>query len=187
MTLPLPEEHTLKPLSPYGASKVAGEAFMMAYKNCGKLRNAASLRFFNVYGEGQNLEYAGVITKFTDRLAKGLPPVIYGDGNQTRDFIFIEDVVKSITVAANANVSGVFNIGTGMETSINSLAEIMINIFGLKNTRPFKEKPNPGEILRSYANVQRARNLLKFEAHYDLDTGLRRLLERPATSASKPS
>jgi UDP-glucose 4-epimerase len=182
-TLPLYEEHTLKPLSPYGASKVAGEAFVMAYKNCGKLHNTISLRFFNVYGKGQNPEYAGVITKFTDRLAKGLPPVIHGDGNQTRDFIFIEDVVKSITIAANAKVSGVFNIGTGIETSINNLAEMMIKIFGLNDIQPLKEKPKSGEILRSYANVQTSRNLLGFEARHDLDAGLRRFLRSTASSS----
>jgi UDP-glucose 4-epimerase len=90
--LPIPEDHVLEPLSPYGATKVAGESLVNSYKNCGKIKNAIILRFFNVYGEGQNKEYAGVITNFADRLSTGLPPVIYGDGRQTRDFVSVDDV-----------------------------------------------------------------------------------------------
>ena len=86
-----------EPISPYGASKVAGEALVSSYKS--RIKNCLTLRFFNVYGEGQNPEYAGVIIKFIDRLSNQLPPLIYGDGQQTRDFISVNDLVNAIILA----------------------------------------------------------------------------------------
>jgi len=83
--LPISETEQLDPLSPYGASKIAGEALVSSFRNTGKIQNAVSIRLFNVFGEGQSFGYAGVITKFAERLSASLLPVIYGDGNQTRD------------------------------------------------------------------------------------------------------
>ena len=103
--LPLSEDdHLLEPLSPYGASKVAGEALVTSYRNSKKIKNAITLRFFNVYGEGQNREYAGVITRFSERLFRGLPPIIYGDGKQTRDFVSVNDVVNAILLAVKQQI-----------------------------------------------------------------------------------
>lgn len=175
--LPLDENHVSDPISPYGASKVAGEALIAAYKHSGKLLNAVSLRFFNVYGEGQNPEYAGVITKFKDRLVKGLAPVIYGDGEQTRDFIFVGDVVESIVLAAKSDRYGVFNIGTGRPTSIIELAAKMIKIFGYNDMKPIGEKAATGQILHSYAEVKSVKSALGFEAKNELETTLKRVVE----------
>ena len=97
---PIPEKEQLDPLSPYGASKIAGEALVSSFKNTEKIQNAVSIRIFNVFGEGQSFGYAGVITKFAERLSASLPPVIYGNGDQTRDFIFVDDVVSVIVLSA---------------------------------------------------------------------------------------
>ena len=94
--LPLLEERTAEPISPYGASKVAGEALVSYFKS--KIPNCLSLRFFNVYGKGQSLEDTGVISKFLERLSEGLPPIIYGNGFHTRDFISVNDVVNAIVL-----------------------------------------------------------------------------------------
>lgn len=80
------------------ASKIAGEGLVSSFKNMGKIQSSLSLRMFNVFGEGLSSEYAGVISRFAERLAVNLPPVLYGDGNQIRDFIFIEDVVKAFLI-----------------------------------------------------------------------------------------
>src|SRR6476620_8408730 len=99
--LPISENIKLKPISPYGASKVVAEEITNAYANLQLFDSIISLRFFNVFGLGQSDEYAGVISKFKDRIKEGRPPVIFGDGNQQRDFISVGDVVNSIAVALN--------------------------------------------------------------------------------------
>jgi UDP-glucose 4-epimerase len=163
-------------LSPYAASKVAAEALVSSYRNLGKIRKAISLRFFNVYGENQNEEYAGVITKFAMRLSKGLAPIIYGDGKQTRDFIFVEDVVDAIILSAQydktIDSSAVFNIGRGVPVRINDLAQRMIRIFGL-DLKPIYRQANKGDIKDSYADMTKSKRILKFTAHKDFDQGLR--------------
>ena len=121
---PISEDHPLNPLSPYGLSKVIGEKLVSTYRKLKKLQHAISLRFFNVYGEGQTIEYAGVITKFAERLSKGLPPIIYGDGYQTRDFVSVNDVSNAILLAAEShnNISqDVFNVATGKSIDIKIL------------------------------------------------------------------
>ncbi len=135
---PISESHILSPLSPYGASKVAGEALVSCYRNLNQIQNTLSLRFFNIYGKGQSPQYAGVITKFTERLSQRLPPIIYGDGNQTRDFISVNDVVNAILLAAKLNDEDnsnnasnmTLNIATGRPIRIKDLARLMIKISG---------------------------------------------------------
>ena len=135
-----------------------------------KIQNAISLRFFNVYGENQNPQYAGVITKFIERLSKGLAPTIFGDGEQTRDFIHVGDVVDAIISASSfkhdikdldearnwLSSSTTFNVGTGYPTSINRLADKLIKIFGL-NLKPVFTKMVAGRnteaLLRKYRKV----------------------------------
>ncbi|AFU57883.1 NAD-dependent epimerase/dehydratase family, includes UDP-galactose 4-epimerase-like proteins [Candidatus Nitrososphaera gargensis Ga9.2] len=174
--LPVPEDKELRPISPYGESKVAGEKLVESYQKSGKIPHAISLRFFNVYGEGQNPRYAGVITKFTERLSKGLPPVIYGDGMQTRDFISINDVVDAIMLAIGSGTFGVFNIGTGKAITINELAKEMMRMFGL-DLRPEHQKANHGEILHSCADIKRSSTALGFVARRTLEVELRNIIE----------
>lgn len=173
--LPLPEDHLLEPLSPYGASKVAGEALVSAYRNSNRIPKTTILRFFNVYGSGQTSSYAGVITKFLERLSRGQSPIIFGDGSQTRDFIFVDDVVDAILFALSTRDSGIFNIGTGKPVSINELASKLIKISGFSR-KPIYRRPLTGDISHSYADTRKANNELNFFAKKDIETGLRQLV-----------
>ena len=172
----LSEDHILEPLSPYAASKVAGEALVSSYRNCGKIPNAVSLRLFNVYGKDQNPQYAGVIQKVAERLSRGLPPIIYGDGEQIRDFISVHDVVDALILASEAKVSGIFNIGTGKPTSINELVRQMVKMFGLR-TEPTYLEPRRGDIKYGVADVGKSVRILKFKASEGLQIGLQKMLK----------
>jgi len=180
--LPMSEGHIPNPLSPYGASKLAGELLVHSYGKLGKIQNAISLRFFNVYGKCQSLEYAGVITKFAERLSKGLRPIIYGDGQQTRDFVSVRDAVDAILLAlssdnkmSSSSAPRVFNIASGKSISINDLAKTMIRISGL-DLLPLYEEERKGDIKNVVADITRAKNILGFEAKEELETGLKQLM-----------
>jgi len=186
--LPISENQKLRPLSPYGTSKMLAEQHVLSYKKLKKIQNTISLRIFNVYGRGQTSE-SDVITKFATRLSKGLPPIIYGDGKHTRDFISVDDVTESILSSIramedpksyykdNLNSPPVFNVGTGTATSIKELAEKMIIISGLE-LNPIYEKASHDSkvILHSYANMEKAKNALDFVAKKDFEAGLREII-----------
>jgi UDP-glucose 4-epimerase len=175
---PIREDHILDPLSPYGASKIAGEALIASYANCGKIANAASMRFFNVYGDGQSAAYAGVITKFAERLSAGLPPVIYGDGLQTRDFVYVQDVANAVTLAleSSAGPQGAFNVATGRSITINELARAMIKIFGL-DLEPVYEDERTGDIKLAQVDIERAKRRLGYSPQGKLEDILRVMME----------
>jgi UDP-glucose 4-epimerase len=166
--LPIDENHPTKPLSPYGLSKLAGEqvAQMLA-------PGAAILRLFNVYGPGQTGPYAGVITKFVERAKRGLPPVIYGDGTQTRDFIHVADIASFVEVILDRGAAGVYNVGTGSAVSTRELAAIVMRLAGLGG-EPAYAPPRPGDIKHSAADVSKAR-ALGWEPRVSVEEGLRRL------------
>jgi UDP-glucose 4-epimerase len=166
--LPIDENHPTSPLSPYGLSKLAGEqaSQMLA-------PGAAVLRLFNVYGPGQTGPYAGVITKFVERAKRGLPPVIYGDGTQTRDFIHVADVARLVEVVLDRGASCVYNVGTGGAVSIRELAAIVMRLAGL-NGEPLYAPPRPGDIKHSTADVSKAR-ALGWQPQIPLEEGMRRL------------
>jgi len=186
--LPISENQKLRPLSPYGTSKMLAEQHVLSFKKLKKIQNTISLRIFNVYGRGQTSE-SDVITKFATRLSKGLPPIIYGDGKHTRDFISVDDVTESILSSIramedpksyykdNLNSPPVFNVGTGTATSIKELAEKMIIISGLE-LNPIYEKASHDSkvILHSYANMEKAKNALDFVAKKDFEVGLREII-----------
>ena len=184
--LPISEDESLKPLSPYGTSKMLAEQHILSYKQSRKIKNTISLRIFNVYGSGQTSE-ADVITKFVKRLSIGQPPIINGDGMQTRDFISVEDVADAIISSTTSmkdvgdkstTLAPVFNVGTGKPTSINELVQKMIEIFGLDLQPIYKEKMEAEkEILISYADVTRAKKTLNFVAKKSIEKGLRELIE----------
>jgi UDP-glucose 4-epimerase len=174
-TLPIPENTELKPISPYGASKVAAEKIISAYANLHLFDSIISLRFFNVFGVGQSDEYAGVISKFKERIQDGSSPIIYGDGNQQRDFVSVRDVVNSIAVALNPPkgvTKGTFNIATGVPTTISDLAYLMTRIMGKPTLGPIYEKEAEGDIRQSYADITKTSDVLKFIAKRDLENGL---------------
>lgn len=174
---PMKESFILKPLSPYAATKAAGEYYCKVFREIYGLRTV-SLRYFNVYGYRQDLhsEYSGVIPKFITRVLKNEPPVIYGSGNQTRDFVFVKDVVKANILAMEKCKEGVFNIGSGKETSINELAEKIIKMLG-KDLKPIHVQPRKGEITYSVADISLAEKELGYKPEYKLDEGLRELIE----------
>ena len=178
-TLPIPENIELKPISPYGASKVAAEEIVSAYANLDLFDSIISLRFFNVFGAGQSDEYAGVISKFKERIQAGSPPVIFGDGSQQRDFVSVRDVVNSVAIALNPPngvTRGTFNIATGVPTTISDLAKKMTRIMGNPTLNPIYKKAAEGDIRQSYADITKTSDILKFIAKRDLENGLQEFM-----------
>jgi UDP-glucose 4-epimerase len=185
--LPISENQTLRPLSPYGVSKMLAEQHVLSYKKLKKIQNTVSLRIFNVYGPDQTSE-SDVITKFATRLSKGLPPIIYGNGNHTRDFISVDDVVSAILLSIRAmeepknnyNYSSttepVYNVGTGTGTSIKELAKKMILISGLKLEPIYETGSDDKVILHSYADMTKVRNELHFVAKKDFEMALQEII-----------
>jgi UDP-glucose 4-epimerase len=177
-TLPVKEVEAVNPISPYAASKAAGEAYCKAFLGCYGL-STVMLRFFNVYGpRNANSPYSGVITKFLQQAAKGGELRIYGDGEQTRDFIHVNDIVQALILALEAkDVDGeVFNACTGKPTSINMLADDVRATTGKDSTivhAPARE----GEIKFSYGDPSKALNKLKFKSQVGLREGLGLLLQ----------
>jgi UDP-glucose 4-epimerase len=160
------------PLSPYAASKLAGEYYCEVYRRSFGLATA-SLRLFNVYGPGQDPrgEYAAVIPRFIMQVLRRSPPVIFGDGNQVRDFVSVKDVVRANILAMQRDAVGVFNIGSGDRTTILRLAGAVMEIGGLSR-EPVFEKPRPGDIRESVADISRARDVIGYRPKVHLADGL---------------
>jgi UDP-glucose 4-epimerase len=174
--LPVAEDCTIAPKSPYAAAKVAGEAFIQAYSNLYGYRYAI-LRLFNVYGPKQSKAYAGVIIEFIKRVSRGEPPIIFGDGEQTRDFIHVSDVVEAIIMAiTNEKARGVFNIGSGKPVTINQLAKLILKLMGREDLKPIHTTPRPGDIRHSVADITKAREALGFKPRIGLEEGLQSLI-----------
>ena len=161
------------PASPYASSKLASEYYCKVYASLYGIPTVV-LRYFNVYGPGQSDRYAGVITRFVREALHGKPPTIFGDGRQTRDFIFIRDVIDATVAAMTQRVRGgtILNIGTGRATSITSLAQRVLQLFDLKKLRPIHAPPRVGEVRHSQANISAARTKLRFRPKYRLSEGL---------------
>ncbi len=172
--LPTPEETLPRPLSPYGIEKLYGEHMARLFFQLHGLQTAC-LRYFNVYGPGQNpeSEYAAVIPKFITTLLERHTPTIYGDGRQTRDFLFVEDVVKANLLAARAEGIGgeVFNIAGGKFVSLNELYSALADVLGVTEKASYGP-PRQGDILHSSADIRTAWNRLGFEPSFDLKAGL---------------
>jgi len=167
------ETDTPAPASPYAASKLASEYYCKVYASLYGIPTVV-LRYFNVYGPGQSDHYAGVITRFVREALRGKPPVIFGDGRQTRDFVFIKDVIRATVASVTQRVPGgtILNIGTGRATSILSLAMQVLHIFDLKTLRPIHASRRVGEVRHSQANISQARMNLRFRPKYRLSEGL---------------
>ena len=175
--LPLKETERLRPLSPYGVTKATGEEYLRVYHELYGLPVVA-LRYFNVFGPRQSFnQYAGVISIFINRALKNEPLVIFGDGKQTRDFIYVKDVVRAnLLVAENRRANGrVFNVATGKQTSILELATKIIEITGTRSSILF-DKPRPGDIRHSLADIGEIKKL-GFEPAFSLEEGLKRTVE----------
>jgi len=176
--LPLCENSQTVPLSPYGASKLAVEHYMQTFSHSFEL-NCISLRIFNVYGKGQSDSYAGVITKFMEKITKNKPLVIFGDGTNTRDFVSVDDVVQSIQKAIekiDGKKGDYYNIASGNYTTINDLANLMITISG--KTLPIEHsEPSQGDIHHSQTSIQLATKELGYSPKVQLKKGLKMLLK----------
>jgi UDP-glucose 4-epimerase len=176
--VPLTEDAQLDPLSPYAASKRVGEIYTKIYSDLLKL-DVVALRYFNVYGPRQNPEsdYAAVIPIFIKKILTGEQPTIYGDGGQSRDFIYIDDIVRANLLAADSSQAPgrVVNICSGKEINLLQLVENLSVIFK-REIQPYFERKRPGDIYRSSGDPTLAEEILDFIPQMDLETGLRKTI-----------
>ena len=170
----LTEEAELNPISPYGQSKVNMESVIKQFES-EHLINCIMLRFFNIYGVGQTSEYAGVITKFLERIEQGKSLEIFGDGLQTRDFVAIDDIISSINDGILNGKSGTYNIGNGKSSTIKDLAELMISISGKRLEITYTDSLK-GDIRNSQADISLAKKEIKYSPKFNLDK-IKELLE----------
>ncbi len=176
---PLVESKDYKPISPYGDSKRMGELLMTEYHAKEKL-STVSLRYFNVFGPRQNpkSEYSGVISKFIDKMSVDERPTIYGNGMQTRDFIYVKDIVQANMLAMKMKKAKgeVFNIGTGSKNSILDIVNSINQILG-KDIAPIFESERAGDIRDSVADISLAKEKLGFEPKVSLKEGLKETID----------
>jgi len=176
------EDMTPNPTSPYGVSKLAAENYVKLFHKVYDLETV-SLRYFNVYGPRQRFDiqsaYGGAITIFTNRLLRNMPPIIYGDGEQTRDFVYIQDVVEANMLALNTkNAAGeILNIGTGTNVSVNEVAEVLKDTMNRKALKNVHADPRPTDIRHGYADISKAKKILGFDPKFSLKEGLEKLVD----------
>lgn len=169
------EKTKTNPISPYGESKIIMEQEIINFANKNKI-NFIILRFFNVYGNGQTKEYAGVITKFSEKIKNNKTIEIFGDGNQIRDFISISDIITSISKAIEYSKNGIFNIASGIPTNINELADLMLKISNKRlNIKYLPQKS--GDIEFSLADISLAKEQLQFFPTVSLHDGITEILD----------
>jgi UDP-glucose 4-epimerase len=172
---PAAEDKKLEPLAPYGTSKLAGEEYLATYNRLHETRHV-SLRYGNVYGPRQDPHgEAGVVAIFFSRLAENGTPKVFGDGAQTRDYVYVADVARA-TLAAGELDGGVYNVGTGRETSVNELLKLCARVAGVEVDPEFAP-PRPGELQRSVLDPSRAVDELGWRAERSLEEGLRETWE----------
>jgi len=171
----LPKSEDMKPcpLSPYAISKLAAEYYCQVFSDVYNMATA-SLRYFNVFGPRQDpsSEYAAVIPKFIGSILNDKSPIVYGDGEQTRDFTFVDDVVNANILAAESTSEGVFNIAGGKRISINDLAGLIMEILD-KDLDITHIEPQPGDIKHSLADISKAREQIKYMPKFNVKDGLK--------------
>jgi UDP-glucose 4-epimerase len=173
--LPANEYTPIEPISPYGVSKYCVENYLNYFKRLYGIERVI-LRYANVYGPRQDpLGEAGVVAIFVGKILKGETPVIYGDGNQTRDYIYVEDVVQANVLALEGK-EGIYNIGTGRETSVNELINVFSNVLG-KEIKPEYAPPRKGEVSRISLNGEKAKKELSFVPKYSLEEGIGKTID----------
>jgi UDP-glucose 4-epimerase len=182
-TIPINEDDALVPLSPYAVSKLSGEHYCLAFYESYGIP-AAVVRYSNLYGPGQRPDnpYAGVITKFLSSAIAGQPLAVHGDGQQTRDFTFIEDAVDAtLLVGTHPRAEGeVFNVGTGIETSVLELARAIADELGVDAEIEHVDRRDIDNIRRRVVNIEKIRRMLRWSPQVTLDRGLRHTVERLA-------
>jgi UDP-glucose 4-epimerase len=175
-TYPAPESHVTNPLSPYGLSKLCGEHYLSYYQRISGLQ-VVSLRYANVYGPRQDPEgEAGVVSIFIQKLLNNEQAVINGNGRQTRDFVFVDDVVEANLAMMGQETQGTYNVGTGVETSINDLFRILIQHTG-STCKEVHGPAKKGEQARSVIDSAKLRHELSWEPKTSLSEGLKKTVE----------
>jgi UDP-glucose 4-epimerase len=178
---PIHEEMAPHPVAPYGASKLAGEGYCSAYYQTFRIRTVA-LRFGNVYGPGSVHKVRNAVPRFITRSMKAEPLEIYGDGSQTRDYVYVDDLIRALRLAATAEGVGgeIFQIATSAETSVNELIERLMPVLaeaGIENVEVRRTAPRAGDVQRNFADTSKARRMLGWKPEVDLNEGLRRTVE----------
>lgn len=171
---PINEDGDRKPINPYGETKLEDEYLFEKYSKLDT--SIIGLRYFNIFGEGQTMEYAGVITKFLDRIKDKKPPIIFGDGSQIRDFVSVNDVAKANLMAMTSDISNsLVNIGTGYALSILELANMMIEVSGL-SLKPIFSDALDGDIQKSHADISLAMKSFNWKPEIKLKDWLREIM-----------
>ncbi len=175
ITIPMNENHPLNPTTVYGASKLAGELYGIAYWRSYNFP-VIVIRPFNTYGPHSHFEgpYGEVIPRFVIRALNNRPPIIFGDGNQTRDFTYVEDTVNGMIAAAEEDrlIGEVVNIAFGKERSINEVAKIILQELERQDLKAIYQKNRPADVLRHYADTKKAKKILNFQAKIPLEKGI---------------
>ena len=188
-TLPINEDDPLSLLTPYAVSKLAGENYCMAFYESYDLPTTA-VRYSNIFGPGQDPSnpYCGVVAKFLDSLLAGRAPVVHGDGNQTRDFTYIDDAVEATLLAGTSDraLGEVFNVGTGVETRVNELAAVLIRLTGAHTTPAHTDRRDVDNIRRRVVNIEKTRRALRWVPEVTLEEGLRRTVEWQRAHVGRP-
>ena len=184
--IPMSEDHPLEAETPYAASKVAADALALSYHRTFGI-NVSLLRPFNNYGPRQNDKaYAGIIPLLLNAVSQGRPFTIHGDGAQTRDFVFVTDTARATLMLAEHvdSVGAVFNIGSGIETSVNGLVNALLDVMGATDHPVTHGPARPGDVLRHLADVRKAQSVLGYRPNVALTQGLRATVDWYRQSAS---
>jgi len=172
--IPITENNERNPINPYGKTKLEDEFLAKKYSDKGV--SVIGLRYFNIFGKGQTGSYAGVITKFLNQLKENKSPIIFGDGSQIRDFIFVEDIAQANLSAMLSKVNfGFFNIGTGKTISILQLAKLLIKLYNLEIFPKFSN-PLDGDIQKSQADIKKSQELLNWTYNVEIEEGLEKMI-----------
>lgn len=186
--VPIDESHPYMPSTPYAASKVASDQICLSYCETFDI-DITLIRPFNNYGPRQNAgSYAGIIPIVFNRVKDGIPIEIYGDGEQTRDFIFVQDTVNTVVKLAEAKnaIGKVTNVASGIETTMNDLVKIILEILGAPDHEVLHVAPRPADVRRHCGGVERAKELIDFDGMTELKKGLEVTLDWYSKNSSMP-
>ena len=173
-SLPSNEEMERKPISPYGVTKLTCESYMLVYSQIYGIKTL-TLRYFNVYGPRQkDSPYSGVIAIWLGRIRRNEDLIVFGDGNNSRDFTYVKDVVQANILASKKDISGeILNIGAGSPITLTELAKLMLKISSKENLKIRYTEPRAGDIVNSYADISKAKKVLGFQPQFNQEEGLK--------------